>query len=67
MPVSSKVLVAGLMAGCAMTTVSVALAQSGAPLTAPGTLVAQVFSGGTVRDIRVEESSESRPLRSAPI
>lgn len=54
MPVSSKVLVAGLMAGCAMTTVSVALAQSGAPLTAPGTLVAQVFSGGTVRDIRVE-------------
>jgi outer membrane protein insertion porin family len=54
LPVSSKVLVAGLMAGCAMTTVSVALAQSGAPLTAPGTLVAQVFSGGTVRDIRVE-------------
>ncbi|CAO3420554.1 Outer membrane protein assembly factor YaeT [Azospirillum doebereinerae] len=54
LPVSSRVLAAGLLAGCAMTTVSVALAQTGSPLTAPGTLVAQVFTGGTVRDIRVE-------------
>lgn len=58
MPVSSRVLLAGLMAGCAMTTVSVALAQTSppqtSPLSAPGTSVAQVFTGGTVRDIRVE-------------
>lgn len=53
------------MAGCAMTTVSLALAQatgaqvsgpsqSSAPLLNSGTLVAQAFTGGTVRDIRVE-------------
>lgn len=55
MPVSRKVLVAGLLAGCAMTTVSVALAQSaGSPSQAFGSSVAQVFSGGSVRDIRVE-------------
>lgn len=65
MPVSSKVLVAGLLAGCAMTTVSVAHAQTAAsPGRAPagsGSMVAQVFSGGTVRDIRVEGTQRIEP------
>lgn len=67
MPVSSKVLAAGLLAGCAMTTVSLAFAQvngspAGAePLRQSGTLVAQVFSGGTVRDIRVEGTQRIEP------
>ncbi|MBP2298574.1 outer membrane protein insertion porin family [Azospirillum picis] len=62
---SSKVLVAGLMAGCAMTTVCVAHAQTAAPGSAPGaapgSAVTQVFSGGTVRDIRVEGTQRIEP------
>ncbi|HYD64664.1 outer membrane protein assembly factor BamA [Azospirillum sp.] len=45
-----------------MTTVSMAMAQSaGAPLVVDRTQVAQVFSGGTVRDIRVEGSQRIEP------
>ncbi|WP_348771407.1 outer membrane protein assembly factor BamA [Azospirillum sp. SYSU D00513] len=57
---SSRVLALSLMAGCAMTTVSLALAQTsgsrpgGAPPAADRSLVSQVFTGGTVNDIRVE-------------
>jgi len=56
--VSSKVLALSLMAGCAMTTVSLALAQANGPA---GTQVAQVFSGGTIRDIRVEGTQRIEP------
>ncbi len=58
MRVSSKVLALSLMAGCAMTTVSLALAQANGPA---GTQVAQVFSGGTIRDIRVEGTQRIEP------
>lgn len=74
MRVSSRVLAFGLMAGCAMTTVSLALshaawAQAGAPnpgaaksaAFGDGTLVAQMFSGGTIRDIRVEGVQRIEP------
>ncbi|UKJ72929.1 outer membrane protein assembly factor BamA [Azospirillum brasilense] len=74
MRVSSRVLAFGLMAGCAMTTVSLALshaawAQAGAPKPGAaksaafgdGTLVAQMFSGGTIRDIRVEGVQRIEP------
>ena len=58
-----------LMAGCAMTTVSLALSQTAWAQTGgakPGsfgdrTVVAQMFSGGTVRDIRVEGVQRIEP------
>ncbi len=56
--VSSRVLALSLMAGCAMTTVSLALAQANG---AVGTQVAQVFTGGTIRDIRVEGTQRIEP------
>lgn len=67
MRVSSRVLAFSLMAGCAMTTVSLAPSYSawaqtnGAPAFGGGTQVAQVFSGGTIRDIRVEGVQRIEP------
>lgn len=69
MRVSSRVLALSLMAGCAMTTVTLALSQTGWAQTgggAPGPMgnpgaVGQMFSGGTVRDIRVEGVQRIEP------
>ena len=60
MRVSSKVLALSLMAGCAMTTVSLALAQANGAGVGGGP-VAQVFSGGTIRDIQVEGTQRIEP------
>jgi len=64
--VSSNVLALGLMAGCAMTTVAVAWAQTGSaieggPQPPAGLQVAQALSGGTIRDIRVVGAQRIEP------
>lgn len=67
MRVSSKVLAFSLMTGCAMATVSLALAQTGSGSAGPDQgrvelpASSQVFSGGIVRDIRVEGVQRIEP------